>query len=607
MSTGTQIRTPETGSIGGLLEPIFALWQHLHQFRRLFWSVVVIVWFSLLLGIAAGSLSVSATTALIAEHTNTTVLIFALLVAVLGVGLTAWLEQWFAHVLAYRVIDTIRIKVHRAIARLAPLGLARRRSGETVTAAMNDTESLEWFYAHTAAQIVAGLGAGVTITVVGCLWWGPIGLLIPLAQLLLIAVPLALLPRAVRQGRRLRAAIAELGAEALAARTAARETLVLGRLGQVAATVATGTSKIQSARRALSVRAGLEQAWAETTAVLVIVGTLIWGSTAAAAGTIDPASVPTMVMLASMSLVPAMAVTAALNKIGEISAAAHRVDQLISNKGIRPTANPELAQLLPSVPVENGSICTENLRVTYPDTSMEVLRGLDLQVRPGTHVGIVGASGAGKTTLALVLARLIAEDSGTIMVDGANVAAEDPEKTRTRLVLVNQHPHIFRASVRDNLLTPEATDEQIWSALQTAQIADHVRALPEELDTKLAEGGTNWSGGQRQRLGLARGLLRDPSVLVLDEPTAGLDTATEAQFLRALNQGRAHKTTLIITHRPAVMDRCDTVVFLHEGTVADCGTHQELLQRNPSYRSVVASAEDSPPASSPLEGGETDG
>ena len=149
-----------------------------------------------------------------------------------------------------------------------------------------------------------------------------------------------------------------------------------------------------------------------------------------------------------------------------------------------------------------------------------MLDGLDLEVPDGRSLAVVGPSGAGKTTLALALARLVAQEEGRIVVGGIDTADEAPERTRERLVLVCQHTHVFRATVRDNLLAPDAGEDEMWAALERARLADRVRALPGGLGEMLAERGAAWSGGERQRLGLARGLLRDPDVLVLDEPTA---------------------------------------------------------------------------------------
>ncbi|QGQ19417.1 ATP-binding cassette domain-containing protein [Cellulomonas sp. JZ18] len=561
--------------------PVLALGTYLRTQRRLFAEVVVVVWAALVTGVAVAVLSVrAATTVAVGDPAGLAML--ALGVAVVAVGVLAWTEQWLAHVLAYRVIDSVRQHVHAAIARLAPLGLGRRRSGETVAAAMTDAEQLEWFYAHTAAQVVAGGGAALTVSAGAVAWLGPVGLVVPAAQLLVLAVPVLALPVASRQGTALRAEVAALASTVMEARSAARETVLLGRVPAVVAAVRAGTARVQRVRRGLAVRTGVEQAALEGVGAAAVLGTLAL----AVDGAVPAASVPAAVALAGAGLAPALAVVAGLQRLGETSAAAARVAALLRSPGARPADGPH-ADLAGSSD-ERGALQVRGLRVTYPGTDHAVLDGVDLDVRPGEHVAVVGASGAGKSTLALVLARLVGHEAGEVHVDGVRVADEPGARTRERVVLVGQHAHVFRASVRANLLAPDADDAALWRALEGAHLADRVRALPEGLDTVLAERGAAWSGGERQRLGLARGLLRDPSVLVLDEPTAGLDTRTEAAFLATLRAARRGRTTVVVTHRPAVVRACDRVVLLDGGRVVADGTHDSLVPGCARYREVLA-------------------
>ncbi|MFC8190288.1 amino acid ABC transporter ATP-binding/permease protein [Cellulomonas sp. NPDC057328] len=571
-----------------VLTPVLAVSAHLREQRRLFLEVVLVVGGALVAGVGVSVLSVrAATTVAVGNPAGAPLL--ALGVAVVAVGSLAWTEQWLAHVLAYRVIDTVRRRVHAAIGRLAPLGLGRRRSGETVAAAMTDAEQLEWFYAHTAAQVVAGGLAALTVSAGAVAWLGPVGLVVPAGQLLVLAVPVLALPVASRQGTALRAAVADLASTVMEARAAARETVLLGRLPAVLTEVRGGTARVQRVRRGLAVRTGLEQAAVESVGAAVVLATLLLVVDRAAAGGLAPDAVPAAVALAGAGLAPALAVVAGLQRLGETSAAGARVDALLTAPGTRPADGPR--DDLQGPPAERGALRVRGLRVRYPGSDRTVLDGVDLDVRPGEHVAVVGASGAGKTTLALVLARLVGADAGEVEVDGVPVAAEPGARTRERVVLVGQHAHVFRAGVRENLLAPDADDAALWRALEQARLADHVRALPDGLDTVLAELGGAWSGGERQRLGLARGLLRDPSVLLLDEPTAGLDARTEAAFLATLRQARAGRTTVVVTHRPAVVRACDRVVLLDGGRVVADGTHDSLVPGCARYREVLAAPE----------------
>jgi len=579
------------------LRPLGLLVPYLRRRRALFGGVVAVVTAGMLASVGVSVLSVTTAAALVTGGDPARAVATALVIAVVGsvvvAGLAAWAEQWFAHVLAYRVIDALRLDVHRTIARLAPVGLARRRTGDTVSAAMGDVESLEWFAAHTVAQVTAGVLACAVIDVTAAVLFGPVWLLLVVAQAALVTVPLLFVRRAGRQGEVLRAALARVSARVLAARAAARDVVLLGRVDAEARAVADETGAVQRARRGLTMRAGVEQACTDALTVAVLLTTLLLVGAGVTGGG-DAATAPTLVVLASAALGPAAIAAGALARVGETAEAARRVDTVLRAPGVRPADPAPRALDVPPGQAERhpGSVEGRALRAAYPGTDVTALADIDLRIAPGEHVAVVGASGAGKTTLALVLTRLLASE-GALHVDGIDTAAEAGADTRRRVVLVPQQPHVFRATVRENLLAPDATDDDAWDALERARLADHVRRLPEGLDTLLAERGATWSGGERQRLGLARALLRDPSVLVLDEPTASLDTATEAEFLTALSRSRAGRTTIAITHRPTLMRAMDRVLFVDDGRIAESAPHDDLRARSPRYRAVVGgTAED---------------
>ena len=438
---GATVDGAPAGATGltGIVGPVLAMAGHLRGQGPLFAAVAVTIWLGIALAVVATVLSVATASALAVDAVAPsgagapTGLLAGLCAAVVGLGVVSWIEQWFSHVLAYRVIDVIRLKVHRAIARIAPLGLAHRRSGDTVAAAMADVESMEWFYAHTAAQVVAGLIACLVLSAAAVAWLGPLALAVPASQTVVITVPLVLLPLATRQGARLRAALTGLSSEALAARSCARETVLLGRLKEVAGKVARSTVEVQAARRALAVRTAVEQALIEATSVVLVLGAVLLAGRAAADSRIEAGLVPVVVALAGTALSPALAVTGALGRLGETSGAARRVDALIAVPGYRPAAPAETAGRrgasgtdADAAAGDAGSVRVTGLRVRYPGGSAPVLDGLDLEVPDGRSCAVVGASGEGKTTLALALARLIAQEEGRILVGGSTPPPRPP-------------------------------------------------------------------------------------------------------------------------------------------------------------------------------------
>ncbi len=199
---------------------------------------------------------------------------------------------------------------------------------------------------------------------------------------------------------------------------------------------------------------------------------------------------------------------------------------------------------------------------------------------------LVGPSGAGKSTVADLVARFWDVDSGSIRIGGADLREVTEDDLRRTVTTVYQEVYLFPDTIRSNLTigAPDATDEQVWSALESAQAADFVRALPDGLDAVLAEAGDDLSGGQRQRLSIARALLRDPDVLLLDEAVASIDPATERRIQVALSHLVAGRTVLVVAHRLDTIRGADRIVVLDGGGVDGVGTHDELLESSAVYR-----------------------
>ncbi|MBT3154046.1 ABC transporter ATP-binding protein [Streptomyces sp. CHD11] len=236
-----------------------------------------------------------------------------------------------------------------------------------------------------------------------------------------------------------------------------------------------------------------------------------------------------------------------------------------------------------------GEVRFENVSFGYGDKSGPVLDGIDITVPPGGGLAVVGATGAGKSTLGHLVPRLYDVTGGRVTLDGVDVRDLDFGTLARGVGVVSQETYLFHASIADNLrfAKPDATDEELRAAAAAAQIHDHIAALPDGYDTVVGERGHRFSGGEKQRLAIARTILRDPPVLVLDEATSALDTRTEAAVQQALDALSANRTTLTIAHRLSTVRGADQIVVLDSGRAVERGTHEELVERNGRYAALV--------------------
>lgn len=282
------------------------------------------------------------------------------------------------------------------------------------------------------------------------------------------------------------------------------------------------------------------------------------------------------VLMAAMMfmLVPRAAVSA--ERITEV---------LVTESSVVPPADPV------PVTVREGRLELRGVEFRYPGAEQPVLSGIDLVAQPGRTTAIIGSTGSGKTTLLTLVPRLVDVTAGVVLVDGVDVRDMDPDALWAAIGLVPQKPYLFSGTVASNLRygKPDATDAELWRALEIAQAADFVADMPDGLDSEISQGGTNVSGGQRQRLAIARALVKKPEIYLFDDSFSALDYTTDAALRAALVPETRQSAVVIVAQRVATIRHADEILVLEGGKIVDRGSHEELMTTSPTYREIVLS------------------
>ncbi len=339
-----------------------------------------------------------------------------------------------------------------------------------------------------------------------------------------------------------------------------------------------------------ALRAGRLQALMFPTITLIINASTvaaIWiGGDRLGAGEMQLGSLIAYISYLTQILIAVVMVTFMVSMIPRAAVAAERIgDVLATESSVRPPAAPVRAV------AERGSLELRDVGFAYPGAEHPVLSGVGFRVEPGTTTAIIGSTGAGKTTLVNLVPRLFDVTEGAVLVDGVDVRDLDPDLLWSIVGYVPQRPFLFSGTVASNLRfgRPDAADRELWEALEIAQAADFVRAMPDGLESTINQGGTNVSGGQRQRLSIARALVVRPEIYVFDDSFSALDLATDARLRAALEPHTADAAVLVVAQRVSTIAGADQIVVLEDGEMVGRGTHTELVVDCPTYAEIVES------------------
>lgn len=468
-----------------------------------------------------------------------------------------WWERMASHDAAFRALADTRVWFFRRLAERMPGGIGMRGSGDLLGRLVADVDALDRFYLGALVPVAGALAAVLAIAVL--LGAEPMLLLLVALPLgLALLLPLLLAPATARAAEQAAAARGGLREAAVDPLAGLEDTLAANAEGRAAARLAEADRAMMRAQRRLLARGAGAGALGQLLAQATLIGALAFGLAAGGAGA-------AMAVLALFLAVAAAEALGLVPRAGAAMAAAAAGARRLFEAADTPVPVPEPAK--PAPLPEDATWRLEGVRFRWRAEGPPVFDGLELVIRPGEHLAVLGPSGAGKSSLAALLLKLATPEAGRVTLGGVDIRDLAAADLRRRVVVLSQRARIFDDTIAANLrlAAPGAPEAALWRALARAGIGEFVRSLPEGLETRCGEGGARFSGGEARRLALARALLRPAALLVLDEPTEGLDAEAARAFLATLRTAAEGRSLLLLTHELTGVEPLDRVFRLAAG------------------------------------------
>ncbi|MDM3521954.1 cysteine/glutathione ABC transporter ATP-binding protein/permease CydC [Citrobacter sp. Ca225] len=489
-----------------------------------------------------------------------------------------YFERLVSHDATFRVLQHLRIHTFSKLLPLSPAGLARYRQGELLNRIVADVDTLDHLYLRVISPLVGAfvvimvvtIGLSVLDVTLACTLGG-------VMLLTLFIMPPVFYRAGKTTGQNLTHLRGQYRQQLTSWLQGQAELTIFGASDRYRAQMEATELQWHEAQRRQSELTALSQALMLLIGAIAIL-LMLWMAAGGVGDNAQPGALIALFVFCALAAFEALApVTGAFQHLGQVIASAMRITELTEQK-------PEVTfpTDVSDVPVQ-VTLTLRDVSFSYPEQAQKALDSLSLQVNPGEHIAILGRTGCGKSTLLQLLTRAWDPQQGEILLNGCSIATLNEATLRKTISVVPQRVHLFSATLRDNLLlaAPDASDDQLTDTLRRVGLE---KLLDDAgLNSWLGEGGRQLSGGELRRLAIARALLHDAPLMLLDEPTEGLDATTESQMLELLAEVMRDKTLLMVTHRLRGLARFDQIIVMDNGQIIEQGNHADLLAQQGRY------------------------
>lgn len=475
-----------------------------------------------------------------------------------------YLEQYCNHYIAFNILADIRIKLFKIMRKLAPAKMEGKEQGNIISMITADIELLEVFYAHTISPIIIAILTSVILFFyffklnIFYAFYALIG------QILVgVVVPYFAHTSSKKDGSEVRNKLGKLNDSFLDKLRGIREIIQYQQGKTMTKKLDEITLSLGKNQKDLRKNMAKVQMWTDSTILFISILHLIFSLYLISKNIISPQHAILAGTLQIGSFAPYINLAALGNILSQTFASGDRVLDLIAEKASIEDCSNEILKS----EQKNISILTKNISFKHENSKNNILTNVNLEIKKGQLIGIMGESGCGKSTLLKLLMRFWDSDTGNIEINENDIKNYKLKNLYKKFNYMTQTTNLFIGNLRDNLLVakPDATDEEIYIALKKSSFYDYVISLPNKLDTIVEEGGKNFSGGEKQRIGLARAFLADREIFLLDEPSSNLDIQNEAIILKSLVEEAKNKTIILVSHRESTLSICDKIYKMENG------------------------------------------